>query len=173
MHSCILVIFVCFVLVAINKCRMPTNLLSMLSMFSPPDDLTDAHVWFSWFILHFCWVCKVVVTLALAIFFSYLGLLGLFGHTRHLGHPGQPFISDILALVTLLYFFSHDDLHMLVNLLCLVVMSRNPIADALVWLSYFSPAVILGLGTLRNIWTSAKSDYDTTSYVLGFSKMWK
>ena len=63
-------------------------------MFSPlpidPDDLTDAHVWFSWFILHFCWVCKVVVTLALAIFFSYLGLLGLFGHTRHLGHPGQP-----------------------------------------------------------------------------------
>ena len=79
-------------------------------------------------------------------------------------------ISDILAMVTFLYFYSHDDLHMLVNLLCLVVMSRNPIADALVWLSYFSPAVILGLGTLRNIWTSAKSDYDTTSYVLGFSK---
>ena len=60
-------------------------------------------------------------------------------------------ISDILAMVTLLCFCSHDDLHMLVNLLCLVVMSRNPIADALVWLSYFSPAVILGLGTLRNI----------------------
>ena len=77
-------------------------------------------------------------------------------------------ISDILAMVTLLSFYSLDDLHMLVNLLCLVVMSRNPIADALVWLSYFSPAV--ELGTLRNIWTSAKSDYDTTSYVLGFSK---
>ena len=95
MHSCILVIFVCFVLVAINKCRMPTNLLSMLSMFSPPDDLTDAHVWFSWFILHFCWVCKVVVTLALAIFFSYLGLLGLFGHTRHRPHICHFFSTQI------------------------------------------------------------------------------
>ena len=50
-------------------------------------------------------------------------------------------ISNILAMVT---FYSHDGLHMLVNLLCLVVMSRNPIADALVWLSYFSPAVMLG-----------------------------
>lgn len=114
-----------------------------------------------------------MVTLAIAVFFSYLGLLGLFGHTRHLVTLVSLVISNILAMVTLLCFFSHDELHMLVNLLCLVVMSRTPSADALVWLSYFSPAVILGLGTLQNIWTSAKSDYDTTSYVLGFSKIWK
>ena len=114
---------------------------------------------------------QVVVTLAKAVFFSYLGLLGLFGHSGHLGHPGQPCHLGHLGHGHLALLFSHDDLHMLVNLLCLVVMSSNPIADALVWLSYFSPAV--ELGTLRNIWTSAKSDYDTTSYVLGFSKMWK
>ena len=123
---------------------------------------------FAWLPCH-----QVVVALVIAVFFSCLGLLGLFGHTRHLGHPGQPCHLGHLGHGHLALLFSHDDLHMLVNLLCLVVMSRNPIADALVWLSYFSPAVILGLGTLRNIWTSAKSDYDTTSYVLGFSKMWK